>query len=146
MLDVDHFKRFNDTFGHDAGDAVLREVGVVLRTFFRGEDVACRYGGEEFALILSDTTTEGAAHRAERLREHIAKLSLTFRRQALGPLTASIGIATLPAHAATADGLVRLADQALYAAKRDGRNRVAIATPADESEPADAAMPEEGLS
>ena len=64
MLDIDHFKRFNDTFGHDAGDAVLREVGAVLRSFFRGEDVACRYGGEEFALVLTDTTAEGSLARA----------------------------------------------------------------------------------
>ncbi len=143
MVDVDHFKGFNDTFGHDAGDAVLREVGALLRTFFRGEDVACRYGGEEFALVLSDTTADGAAQRADRLREHIATLSLTFRRQSLGPLTVSVGIASLPAHASTADALLRLADQALYRAKREGRNRVAIADAADAVE---SPMPEEGLS
>jgi diguanylate cyclase (GGDEF)-like protein len=127
MLDIDHFKRFNDTFGHDAGDAVLREVGAVLRSFFRGEDVACRYGGEEFALVLTDTTAEGALARASQLREQVHQLSLSFRRQSLGPVTISVGIATLPIHATTADALLRIADKALYRAKHEGRDRVILA-------------------
>jgi diguanylate cyclase (GGDEF)-like protein len=139
MLDVDHFKTFNDTFGHDAGDAVLREVGAVLRTFFRGEDVACRYGGEEFALLLADTPSEGAAQRADRLRHHVERLSLTFRRRPLGPLTISVGIASLPSHASTAESLLRLADQALYRAKHEGRNRVVVAQIPDVAE---AALPD----
>ncbi len=127
MLDIDHFKRFNDTFGHDAGDAVLREVGAVLRSFFRGEDVACRYGGEEFALVLTDTTAEGALARASQLREQVHQLSLSFRRQSLGPVTISVGISTLPIHATTADALLRIADKALYRAKHEGRDRVILA-------------------
>jgi diguanylate cyclase (GGDEF)-like protein len=143
MLDIDHFKRFNDTFGHDAGDAVLREVGAVLRSFFRGEDVACRYGGEEFALVLSDTTAEGALARASQLREQVHQLSLSFRRQSLGPVTISVGIATLPLHASTADGLLRVADKALYRAKHEGRDRVVLA---DTTETTEGALADTGLS
>jgi diguanylate cyclase (GGDEF)-like protein len=143
MLDIDHFKRFNDTFGHDAGDAVLREVGAVLRSFFRGEDVACRYGGEEFALVLTDTAAEGALVRASQLREQVRQLSLSFRRQALGPVTISVGIATLPLHASTADALLRVADKALYRAKHEGRDRVVLA---DTSETTEGALADSGLS
>jgi diguanylate cyclase (GGDEF)-like protein len=143
MLDIDHFKRFNDTFGHDAGDAVLREVGAVLRSFFRGEDVACRYGGEEFALVLTDTSADGALARASQLREQVHQLSLSFRRQALGPVTISVGIATLPLHATTADALLRVADKALYRAKHEGRDRVVLA---DTSETTEGALADSGLS
>jgi diguanylate cyclase (GGDEF)-like protein len=143
MLDIDHFKRFNDTFGHDAGDAVLREVGAVLRSFFRGEDVACRYGGEEFALVMTDTSAEGALARASQLREQVHQLSLSFRRQALGPVTISVGIATLPLHASTADVLLRVADKALYRAKHEGRDRVVLA---DISETTESALADSGLS
>jgi diguanylate cyclase (GGDEF)-like protein len=143
MLDIDHFKRFNDTFGHDAGDAVLREVGAVLRSFFRGEDVACRYGGEEFALVLTDTSAEGSLARASQLREQVHQLSLSFRRQALGPVTISVGIATLPLHATTADALLRVADKALYRAKHEGRDRVVLA---DISERTEGALADTGLS
>jgi diguanylate cyclase (GGDEF)-like protein len=143
MLDIDHFKRFNDTFGHDAGDAVLREVGAVLRSFFRGEDVACRYGGEEFALVLADTSADGALARASQLREQVHQLSLSFRRQALGPVTISIGIATVPLHASTADALIRVADRALYRAKHEGRDRVVLA---DTSEMSEGALADSGLS
>jgi diguanylate cyclase (GGDEF)-like protein len=143
MLDIDHFKRFNDTFGHDAGDAVLREVGAVLRSFFRGEDVACRYGGEEFALVLADTSADGALARASQLREQVHQLSLSFRRQALGPVTISIGIATVPLHASTADTLLRVADRALYRAKHEGRDRVVLA---DTTEMAEGALADSGLS
>jgi diguanylate cyclase (GGDEF)-like protein len=143
MLDIDHFKRFNDTFGHDAGDAVLREVGAVLRSFFRGEDVACRYGGEEFALVMTDTSAEGALARASQLREQVHQLSLSFRRQALGPVTISVGIATLPLHASTAEVLLRVADKALYRAKHEGRDRVVLA---DTTESTEGALADSGLS
>jgi diguanylate cyclase (GGDEF)-like protein len=141
MLDIDHFKRFNDTFGHDAGDAVLREVGAVLRSFFRGEDVACRYGGEEFALVLTDTTSDGALARASQLREQVHQLSLSFRRQSLGPVTISVGIATLPLHATTAEALLRVADKALYRAKHEGRDRVILA----DAETTERALADTGL-
>ena len=143
MLDIDHFKRFNDTFGHDAGDAVLREVGAVLRSFFRGEDVACRYGGEEFALVLTDTSAEGALARASQLRDQVHQLSLNFRRQALGPVTISVGIASLPLHATTGDALLRVSDKALYRAKHEGRDRVVLA---DTSETTEGALADSGLS
>ncbi len=143
MLDIDHFKRFNDTFGHDAGDAVLREVGAVLRSFFRGEDVACRYGGEEFALVLTDTTAEGSLGRAMQLREQVHQLSLSFRRQSLGPVTISVGVAMLPHHATTAEALLRVADKALYRAKHEGRDRVVLA---DTTETTEGALADSGLS
>lgn len=127
MFDVDHFKRFNDTFGHDAGDLVLREIGSLLRAMFRGEDVACRFGGEEFALVLSDTGLEQAVIRAEQLREQAHQLLITYRRQAVGAITLSLGVAVLPEHGASGDALVRAADRALYAAKHGGRDRVAVA-------------------
>jgi diguanylate cyclase (GGDEF)-like protein len=143
MLDIDHFKRFNDTFGHDAGDAVLREVGAVLRSFFRGEDVACRYGGEEFALVLTDTTAEGSLARASQLRDQVHQLSLSFRRQSLGPVTISVGVAILPLHATTAEALLRVADKALYRAKHEGRDRVVLA---DTTETTEGALADSGLS
>jgi diguanylate cyclase (GGDEF)-like protein len=143
MLDIDFFKQFNDTFGHDAGDAVLREVGAVTRSVFRGEDVACRYGGEEFALVLADTTAEGALQRANALRDRVREISMTFRRQALGPLSISVGIATLPEHGVDGASLIHAADLALYRAKREGRDRVVIA---DQPEPSSVAGAEAGLS
>jgi diguanylate cyclase (GGDEF)-like protein len=143
MLDVDHFKNFNDTFGHEAGDAILREVGAVLRTSFRGEDAACRYGGEEFALVLTDTGTDGAINRAVELRQRVRKLSVNFRRQALGSISVSVGIAMAPVHAHDAAGLLRVADRALYRAKREGRDRVVVADARDLTE---GAVAEAGLS
>jgi diguanylate cyclase (GGDEF)-like protein len=143
MLDVDHFKHFNDTFGHEAGDAILREVGAVLRTAFRGEDAACRYGGEEFALVLTDTGTDGAITRAAELRQRVRKLSVNFRRQILGSISVSVGIAISPIHAHDAAGLLRIADRALYRAKREGRDRVVVADARDLTE---SAIAEAGLS
>ena len=143
MLDVDHFKHFNDTFGHEAGDAILKEVGAVLRTSFRGEDAACRYGGEEFALVLTDTGTDGAITRAAELRQRVRKLSVNFRRQILGSISVSIGIAISPLHAHDAAGLLRVADRALYRAKREGRDRVVVA---DARDLAEGAIAEAGLS
>jgi diguanylate cyclase (GGDEF)-like protein len=133
MLDIDHFKQFNDTWGHEAGDAVLREVGTVTKSVFREEDVACRYGGEEFALVLADTTAEGALQRANTLRDRVRGISMTFRRQTLGQLTVSVGIATLPAHGADGASLLHAADLALYRAKREGRDRVVLAEVAETS-------------
>jgi diguanylate cyclase (GGDEF)-like protein len=143
MLDVDHFKHFNDTFGHEAGDAILKEVGAVLRTSFRGEDAACRYGGEEFALVLTDTGTDGAITRAAELRQRVRKLSVNFRRQILGSISVSIGVAISPLHAHDAAGLLRVADRALYRAKREGRDRVVVA---DARDLAEGAIAEAGLS
>jgi diguanylate cyclase (GGDEF)-like protein len=127
MIDVDHFKRFNDTFGHNAGDALLREFGGLLRTHIRGGDIACRYGGEEFAIILPDATLDDAQRRAEELREATTHLRVTDQDQALGQITISLGVAALPHHGTDGVRLLRAADRALYAAKHAGRNRVQTA-------------------
>ena len=120
-LDLDHFKALNDRHGHAAGDAALRRVGTLLREGLRGGDVACRLGGEEFGLLLPDCAAEAAAQRAEELRRAI-------ERSAGGPpLTASLGVAALPVHAATLAGALEAADAALYRAKAGGRNRVVLA-------------------
>ena len=126
MLDVDHFKPYNDRYGHEAGDALLRELGVWLASQLRQGDVPCRYGGEEFVLILPGASLEGTRARAERLREAVRLLRVQHRDQALDPITVSLGIASYPLHGATADALLRAADLALYRAKADGRNRVGV--------------------
>lgn len=127
MLDLDHFKRFNDTHGHDGGDALLSHVGRLLDSMCRGEDIACRYGGEEFILILPETGIEVARSRGEDIRHAIAELQILHLRRNLGPVTCSIGVAAHPLHADSADSLVQSADAALYRAKDAGRNRVEVA-------------------
>lgn len=127
MLDVDHFKRFNDAFGHDAGDAVLREVGAVLKSLTREHGLAFRYGGEEFLLLMPGLDADLAAARAEEIRTRIGTLRLTHDGQELGPVTASIGVSSAPAHC-TIDRLVQTADAALLRAKAEGRDRVLIAS------------------
>ena len=124
MVDVDHFKSFNDTFGHEAGDLVLQSVGKLLRERIRHEDVACRFGGEEFCLLLPGMNGELALQRAERLREGIASLQIPFGGNLLGPVTASFGLALFPDQATEPNQLFQQADGALYKAKKDGRNRV----------------------
>ena len=126
LIDLDHFKRVNDSLGHEAGDIVLTAVGNLLRGNVRGSDIACRYGGEEFALILPDTGADAARRRAEDIRLAISTLSLIYARQPLGRVTASFGIAVFPDHAQDTDDLLRVADTALYAAKGAGRNRIVI--------------------
>lgn len=126
MLDVDHFKRFNDNFGHEAGDVVLREFADVLRRTARGSDVACRHGGEEFLLLMPESTLEGTLAKAEELRREVARLALDYEGRALGIVTISAGVAMYPEHATTANTLLRRADEALYAAKGGGRNRVVV--------------------
>jgi two-component system, cell cycle response regulator len=135
MLDVDHFKQFNDTFGHPAGDEVLRQLARVLNDTRRANDVVARYGGEEFAVILVDTAKFTAAKVAERVRERIAAHDFSDAAQRAGNISVSIGVATFPDDGADAEGLVRAADTALYAAKRAGRNRVVLATEAMSSAP-----------
>lgn len=128
MLDVDHFKTFNDTFGHDAGDAVLIEVGAVLSRATRETGLACRYGGEEFVLLMPGLGPDEALERAEEVRRNIEGLSLSHAGKSLGPLTASLGVASAPANCAM-DRLIETADAAMYRAKQSGRNRVVAATP-----------------
>ena len=126
MLDIDHFKRFNDQYGHEAGDAVLREVGTLLTSQVRDTDIACRYGGEEFLLLLPEFALEAAADRAEILRLKMHELDLSFQQHHLGRITVSLGVAELPEHAETGDELMAAADAALYQAKRAGRDCVVV--------------------
>ncbi|MBD2043202.1 diguanylate cyclase [Microcoleus sp. FACHB-672] len=128
MLDIDHFKHFNDTFGHEAGDTLLQELAVFLQGSIRGSDVACRYGGEEFTLILPEASLQITQQRAEQLREGVKHLHVQYRRQPLGMVTLSLGVATSPLHGVNASTVVRAADAALYRAKQEGRDRVAIAS------------------
>jgi diguanylate cyclase (GGDEF)-like protein len=125
MLDVDHFKRINDRFGHEAGDEVLRYTADVLRRTVRDEDVVCRYGGEEFAVLLPDIAPEVAAARAEAILDALRSHRLAYRGEALGPVTASVGVALFPAHGEEGADVLRRADEALYAAKR-GRPRPGV--------------------
>ena len=123
MFDIDHFKRFNDTFGHQAGDTLLRALGDFLNQRTRGQDVMCRYGGEEFALILSGTGIDGACKRAELLREELKNLVVQHAGEVLGRITFSLGVAAFPGCASSSE-LLHAADQALYRAKAGGRDRV----------------------
>lgn len=126
MLDVDHFKRFNDQFGHEAGDAVLREVGAVLANATREDGAAFRYGGEEFLLLMPGVDTERAQERAEQIRRAIASLRIKHGGQELGSITASFGVASAPEHG-PGTKLVQTADAALFRAKEAGRDRVVVA-------------------
>jgi diguanylate cyclase (GGDEF)-like protein/PAS domain S-box-containing protein len=127
MLDLDHFKQFNDVFGHEAGDTLLRKLGQFLQDHIRVEDIACRYGGEEFTLILPEAPLEVVRKRAEQLRQHARGLQVQHRGQPLGPVTVSCGVAVYPEHGDTGDALLRAADTALYRAKAAGRDRTVLA-------------------
>ncbi|MFW6286896.1 MAG: diguanylate cyclase, partial [Candidatus Sumerlaeota bacterium] len=122
MLDVDHFKVFNDNYGHEDGDLLLRELGAILRESVRQEDIACRYGGEEFLVILPDAPRDIVTQRAEGLRRKVES-GLRVKKQAV---TISLGVALYPDHGLTAELLLNHADQALYMAKDQGRNRVVV--------------------
>jgi diguanylate cyclase (GGDEF)-like protein len=126
MLDVDHFKQFNDRFGHDAGDTVLREVGKTLRQSTREQGLAFRYGGEEFLLLMPGIGHDQAAVRAEEILTRIGTLRVEHKGDELGPITASIGVATAPDQCPT-QSIIRTADAALLRAKSCGRNRVEVA-------------------
>ena len=126
-LDIDHFKRFNDTFGHEAGDVVIKELGQVLRAHVRAADIPCRQGGEEFTLVLPEADLETTRDRAEQIRSAVCGLSVRHGGRVLGPVSVSLGVAAFPVHGVTADELLRVADAALYRSKKDGRNRVTLA-------------------
>ena len=125
MMDVDHFKRLNDTYGHKAGDLMLQALSDLLHQETRHYDVACRYGGEEFVIIMSNVTMETAQRRAEQLRSHFADLHLEFSGMVLRA-TISAGVAIFPVHGETTDALLRAADQAMYSAKAGGRDLVVV--------------------
>jgi len=127
MFDLDHFKRYNDTQGHDAGDALLGAFGALLAQSSRGEDMPCRFGGEEFTLVLTDADHAKARERADAIRKATAELVVHYRAGTLPPATVSIGVASYPEHGATPEALLRMADQALYRAKQLGRNVVGSA-------------------
>ncbi|CAM3294717.1 GGDEF domain-containing protein [Halomonas lysinitropha] len=124
MIDIDHFKRFNDREGHEAGDTVLVGVGRVLRHHFRDADVVCRMGGEEFVVIMPGATSASAEARLAQLLEVLSRTHFRHRDRVLGPLTVSCGIATYPEHAGDPLTLIGLADKALYSAKHRGRARI----------------------
>jgi len=124
MIDIDFFKEINDAYGHEAGDAALRELGGFLLAHIRQEDIACRYGGEEFILILPGATLLTTRTRAQLLRKELARLHVHYEGRPLNGLTMSFGVAVYPDHGATGQAVVRSADMALYHAKQSGRNRI----------------------
>ncbi len=128
MMDLDHFKEYNDTHGHEGGDAMLSAVGSLIKTHCREEDIPCRYGGEEFLLILSGASSEVTLGRAEKLRQAVKELQIQHRGQYINPTTMSLGVAVFPDQGATGEDLIRAADNALYLAKAEGRDRVVVAT------------------
>lgn len=134
MCDLDHFKQFNDTFGHEAGDLVLREVANVLKANVRAGDIACRYGGEEFVLILPEMASESALERVDFIRKEIKNLSLRHKGQSLGGITISAGIAVYPTSGTLAEQLIAAADEALYKAKAQGRDCIVLDRANDASE------------
>jgi diguanylate cyclase (GGDEF)-like protein len=126
MVDIDHFKRFNDSHGHDAGDAVLREIAVLFQAQLRVEDIASRHGGEEFMVVLPDTNLESAADCAERLRQNAVALPVMLNGKTLEAISLSIGVACYPQHGNTVEAVLKAADAALYRAKQGGRNQVVL--------------------
>jgi diguanylate cyclase (GGDEF)-like protein/PAS domain S-box-containing protein len=138
MIDLDHFKTFNDTYGHEAGDAVLREIGMALTKGVRAEDFVCRFGGEEFVVILPTADLAASSARAERLRLKMRELIILYQGKSMGMVTISVGVATFPVHGTSPRDLMAAADAALYQAKSAGRDQVVIATPKGAEE----AMPE----
>ncbi len=127
MLDLDHFKQFNDTFGHDGGDAILKEFSLFLLARTRKEDLVCRYGGEEFLIVFPGASLEDTLHRAESLLAAIRDIAVVLRGRELGPVSASMGVALYPYHGDTVRSLIRAADDALYRAKAHGRDCVMLA-------------------
>jgi diguanylate cyclase (GGDEF)-like protein len=126
MLDIDHFKRFDDTHGHIVGDAVLREIAHILQSGIGAEDVACRLGGEEFTILMPDATVKAACERAERILESVAQVRVTVDEQTYGDLTVSAGISFYPCDGEAADLMLRRADEASDRSKKQGRNRSSI--------------------
>jgi diguanylate cyclase (GGDEF)-like protein/PAS domain S-box-containing protein len=124
MIDIDHFKPVNDTFGHAAGDTLLRAIGALLLAHTRAEDIACRYGGEEFTLILPDSALEDTWRRAEQLRTAVKRLRVRHGGEPLDAITISAGVASYPEHGTVPEALLRAADLALYQAKAEGRDRI----------------------
>jgi two-component system, cell cycle response regulator len=123
MYDLDHFKNVNDTYGHLAGDHVLREISRRLHSRIRREELLARYGGEEFVILLPETDSEGAISFAEHIRERVEAEPVNFEGEVI-KVTISVGVATIKGETMDTDGIIRMADENLYEAKRSGRNRV----------------------
>jgi len=128
IVDIDHFKRLNDTFGHTAADAVLREWSELLKAKFRGSDIVCRYGGDEFVIILPDISLEDARQRLEQLRKDLARMVVREDGHSIQAVTVSMGLAFYPVHGRSSQALLQAADRALYKAKEMGRDRIEIAS------------------
>jgi diguanylate cyclase (GGDEF)-like protein len=129
MIDLDHFKRFNDQWGHEAGDAVLLGVAELLVDGLRASDIACRYGGEELLVVMPGADADEAVARMTAILGEVRQLETRVGGRRLPPVTFSAGVAVLPEHAGDAETLVRAADRALYMAKESGRNRIVVARP-----------------
>jgi diguanylate cyclase (GGDEF)-like protein len=129
MIDIDHFKQFNDTCGHPAADRVLSAISHLFTSCIRREDLVCRYGGEEILIMLPETDLETTWQRAQMIREKVAQLHVQYQGQVLGATSISIGIGIFPDHGQTPEALIHSADKALYRAKNNGRNRVEVAAP-----------------
>jgi diguanylate cyclase (GGDEF)-like protein/PAS domain S-box-containing protein len=127
MLDVDDFKRFNDTYGHAAGDAILQKLGSLLLEHVRGEDIPSRYGGDEFIIVMPDTSRNVAQERAESICDMTSHLQVQLDGQKLEAVTLSLGVAVYPMDGSTSIAILKAADDALYRAKREGRGRVVVA-------------------
>jgi diguanylate cyclase (GGDEF)-like protein len=125
MMDIDNFKAFNDTYGHQLGDKVLRIVAGTIRKATRAEDIAARYGGEEFVMILPETNAEQAMFVAEKIRANVAKLEILYESKILH-VTISLGVAIFPEYAEAKETLIHAADAALYTSKHNGKNRVSL--------------------
>ena len=124
MFDIDKMKPINDRYGHDAGDLALKTLGRELLNLFRGEDVACRYGGDEFTIVLPEATLADVWRRAEQLRESVKRLGLQYEGKQIGPITLSIGVTAYPDHGASAERVILACDAASYAAKSEGGDRI----------------------
>lgn len=125
LIDIDHFKAINDTFGHPAGDRVLKDLSILLRGHVRSQDIVCRYGGEEFCMVLLDTPLDVALRRAENIRRAVKYLTLSYDDKPIESMTVSLGVASFPSHGQDPETLIDSADQALYWAKNHGRDRTA---------------------
>jgi diguanylate cyclase (GGDEF)-like protein len=136
MVDIDQFKRLNDTYGHTAADAVLREWSELLKAKFRGSDIVCRYGGEEFVVILPDISVDDARQRLEQLRRDLARMVVREDGQLIQAITVSMGLAYYPVHGQNSQSLLQAADRALYRAKDMGRDRIEVAAEGTPDEPA----------
>ena len=124
IIDIDFFKKFNDTYGHQSGDAVLRQVAQILKRNVRATDIVCRYGGEEMSIILPNTPKDEASGTAQKICERVANNKYKLSNDKEGQVTISLGVATYPHDGSTPSEIIEAADKRLYSAKNNGRNRV----------------------